>query len=100
MFMFNRKHRYEIQKYVPFHFPFHSKMKVNRGVVVVGDSGAVRQCTIIIRQKFIFWLSVTPFKHLKSLRCMDFAVKGVKTILFSDWTSKPHVGDMQFIKFL
>ena len=46
MFRFNRKHRYEIQKYVPFQFPFHSKMKVNRGVVVVGDSGAVQQCTI------------------------------------------------------
>ena len=51
-------------------------------------------------QKFIFWLSVTPFKHLKSLRCMDFAVKRVKTMLFSDWMSKPHVGDKQFIKFL
>lgn len=47
--MFNRKHHGEIrkrQKKVPLHFPFHIKMKVNRGVVVVGDSGAVLQCIV------------------------------------------------------
>ena len=29
-----------------FAFPFHTKMKATRGVAVVGDSGAVLQCTI------------------------------------------------------
>ena len=28
------------------HFPFDIKMKVNRGAVVVGDGGAVLQCTV------------------------------------------------------